>query len=66
MYFSKLKSAFLTVRVTIETRKQFHSKALKYGKPSDVHREIIEAFLEDRLSIVQPLNSKESLYVTRK
>lgn len=62
----KPKSAFLTVRVSPSTRAKFHAKAQKYGLPSDVHREIIEAFLEDRLSIVPPVNRKESLYVTGK
>jgi predicted DNA-binding protein len=61
----KLKSAFLTVRVTGSTRAKFHAKAQKFGQPSDVLREIIEAFIEDRLSIVPPVNRKESLYVTR-
>lgn len=62
----KPKSAFLTVRVTGITRAKFHAKASKYGQPSDVLRELIEAFLEDRLSIVPPVNRKESLYVTGK
>lgn len=62
----KPKSAFLTVRVSPVTRAKFHGKAQKYGQPSDVLRELIEAFLEDRLSIVPPVNRKESLYVTGK
>ena len=62
----KSKSAFMTVRVTDKTRTKFHAKASKYGQPSDVLRELIEAFLEDRLSIVPPVNRKESLYVTGK
>lgn len=62
----KPKSAFLTVRVTGQTRSKFHAKAQKFGQPSDVLRELIEAFLEDRLSIVPPVNRKESLYVTGK
>lgn len=62
----KPKSAFLTVRVTAQTRSKFHAKASKFGQPSDVLRELIEAFLEDRLSIVPPVNRKESLYVTGK
>jgi hypothetical protein len=39
-------------------------KVVKYGKPSDVLREIIEAFLDDRL-VIQPNPRKESLYVNR-
>jgi hypothetical protein len=61
----KTRSAFLTVRVTASVRSKFHAKAQKYGQPSDVLREVIEAFLEDRLTIVPPVNRKESLYVTR-
>jgi hypothetical protein len=62
---STSKSVFLTVRVAASTRTKFHAKAKKYGQPSSVLREIIEAFLEDRLSIVPPVNRKENLYVTR-
>ena len=61
----KSKSKFLVVRVTVDDHKKFHSKVKKYGQPSSVLREIIEAFLEDRLSIVPPVNRKENLYVTR-
>jgi hypothetical protein len=60
------KSAFLTVRVTDKTRTKFHDKALKIGIPSEVHREIVEAFVEDRLTIQPPVIRKlEKLYVTR-
>ena len=60
----KPKSVFLTVRVPPGTRTKFHAKAKRYGSPSDVIRELIEAFLEDRLTINPPVNRKESLYVT--
>lgn len=60
----KTKSAFLTVRVTGNTRIKFHAVASKYGQPSDVLRELIEAFIEDRLTITPPVNRKESLYVS--
>jgi predicted DNA-binding protein len=59
------KSVFLTVRVAGSTRTKFHAKARKYGQPSSVLREIIEAFIEDRLSIIPPVNRKENLYVPR-
>jgi len=62
---TKPKSAFLTVRVTGSTRTKFHVKASKYGSPSDILRELVEAFNEDRLSIRPPVNRKESLYVPR-
>jgi hypothetical protein len=61
------KSAFMTVRVTDKTRTKFHEKARKIGTPSEVHREIVEAFVEDRLTIQPPVNRNplEKLYVTR-
>ncbi len=62
MTASKLKSKFLVVRVTDKTRTKFHTKAQKFGQPSDVLREIIEAFIEDRLVIQPPVTRKESLY----
>lgn len=59
------KSVFMTVRVTGRTRLKFHARAKQFGNPSDVLRELIEAFIENRLTIVPPVNRKESLYVTR-
>ncbi len=56
--------AYMTLRVTKTTHQEFMQKAQRYGKPSDVLREIIEAFLSDRL-VIQPDPKKESLYVTR-
>ncbi len=63
----KSKSAFLSVRVTGKTRTKFHEKARKLGKPSEVHREIVEAFVENRLTIQPPVNNRnplEKLYAT--
>ena len=51
----------LAARVTGAVHKKFHAKARKYGKPSDVLREIIEAFVEDRL-VIQPSPTKRNLY----
>jgi hypothetical protein len=66
MHTNQPKSAFMTVRVTDKTRTKFHDKALKIGKPSEVHREIVEAFVEDRLVIQAPVIRKlEKLYVNR-
>lgn len=64
MHQSKSKSAFLTVRVTAETRAEFHSKASKFGQPSDVLREIIDAFVTDRIVITKPpvTHKLEGLY----
>jgi hypothetical protein len=54
----------MTLRVTGRVRTAFNRKAERYGKPSDVLRELIEAFLDDRL-VIKPNPRKESLYVPR-
>jgi hypothetical protein len=61
------KSAYLTVRVADKTRTKFHAKARKFGTPSEVLRELIDAFIEDRVTINPPVtgNPKEKLYVPR-
>ena len=61
------KSAYLTVRVSDKTRTRFHVKARKFGTPSEVLRELIDAFVEDRVTINPPVtgNPKEKLYVPR-
>jgi hypothetical protein len=60
----KSLNSFITVRVSGKVRTAFHRKAERFGKPSDVMRELIEAFLDDRL-VIKPDPKKESLYVTR-
>jgi predicted DNA-binding protein len=59
----KPKSAFMSVRMTDKTRQRFHVKASKFGQPTTVLRELIEAFIEDRLTIQAPVTRKEKLYV---
>lgn len=61
------KSAYLIVRVADKTRIKFHAKAKKFGTPSDVLRELVDAFIEDRVTIQPPVisNPKDQLYVTR-
>ena len=61
----KPKSAFLSVRLTDKTRQRFRVKASKFGKPTTVLRELIEAFIEDRLAIQAPVTRKEKMYVPR-
>ena len=41
---SKIRNHYLSVRVTSDQYKQFCDKALKIGKPSEVLREIVDAF----------------------
>lgn len=57
------KAAFLTLRLPHKVKQAVHEKARLYGRPSDVLREIIEAFVEDRLIVKAPVNRKENLYV---
>lgn len=64
MSLPKKLNYFLTVRVSGKVHTAFHRKAERYGKPSDILREIIDAFLDDRL-VIQPNPKKESLYVAR-
>ena len=56
-------STFISVRVSPELNRNFHDKARRFGRSSDVLREILEAFVEDRLVIRKP-EGKESLYVS--
>ena len=44
-------TTFLTVRVTKKLRDRFMKKAQQYGETSDVHRELLAAFTEDRVKI---------------
>lgn len=60
----KTKSQFLTTRVSEAVRTQFLAKSAEYGKPSEVLREFIEAFVDDRLTIKRPVNVKGNLYVS--
>lgn len=57
----KVYEKFITVRVTKPSHKAFHRKASTFGRPSDVLRELIEAFCEDRLT-VKPSPTKRSIY----
>ena len=51
----------LTFRVTAASHKAFHHKARQFGKPSDILRELVEAFAEERLT-VKPSPTKRSIY----
>lgn len=55
------RSVFLTVRLTPQERKEFSRKAESYGGPTFVMRELVEAFMENRLT-VQPNPEKRSLF----
>lgn len=59
------RTTFLTVRLPQQTHIEFRAKAARYGGVSSVLRELVTAFIEDRLTIIPPKQQKESLYVTR-
>jgi hypothetical protein len=58
----KPKTKNLVIRVDPQTHKAFHVKARTYGTVSEVYRELVNAFIEGRLTITPPSNRKESLY----
>lgn len=51
---NKSKTKFLATRVTPDDHQAFGVKAQKYGKPSDILRELVKAFNTDRLTIKPP------------
>jgi len=59
---SKPLSRFLTTRVTAGDLKEFRRLSAKYGTPSDVLREIVRAFNDDRLIIKQPTQPTKGLF----
>lgn len=61
MIMKSTRNTFLTVRLLPTEHKAFSVKAKSYGGTSFVLREIIEAFLSDRLHI-QPNPERPSLY----
>jgi hypothetical protein len=48
------KNAFLTTRVPMEVRKQFHKATKAFGGAGVVQRELIMAFIEGRVKIAPP------------
>lgn len=57
------KTQFLTIRLTEQERHAFSVKTKAYGGASFVLRELISAFIENRLVIQPPVNQPaEGLY----
>ena len=57
------RTTFLTVRLPTQTHTEFRAKAARYGGVSEVLRELVAAFIEDRLTVQPPKQpQKESLY----
>jgi len=63
MYNMNRRTSFLTVRLPQQTHTEFRVKAERYGGVSEVLRELVSAFIEDRLTVTPPVTpQKESLY----
>lgn len=62
-----MRMKILSLRVSEALRRKFNAKAQRFGKTADVHRELLEAFVEDRLTIHPNPNrpTLENLYVDR-
>lgn len=62
-----MRMKILSLRLPESLRRRFNAKAQKFGKAADVHRELLEAFVEDRMTIRPNPNkpSLENLYVDR-
>lgn len=60
----KTKSDALYVRISPEIKRAFNEKAEQFEPltPSDVLRELVTGFVEDRVTIIPPASKKESLY----
>jgi hypothetical protein len=61
MTLPKNFTAFLTVRLNRKTADAFRTKAKEYGGTSEVMREIVEAFIDGRLT-VQPNPNRKTLF----
>ena len=64
----KPKQDALYVRVTPEVKAQFAEATKRLGEPwtpSDVLRELVRAFIENRVTVLPPSNVKEFFNVPR-
>ncbi len=57
------KTKFLNTRVTPGEHEAFIKKSKRFGEPSWLLRELITGFIEDRITLKQPVTTKEELYV---
>ncbi len=56
MVTKKAKDQSIAVRLSPEVRRQFINLAARYGGTSYVLRELVEAFVENRVEIAAPKN----------
>lgn len=59
------KSDIIYLRVVPGTKQRLFEAAARFGEPTDVLREVLQALIDGRLSIIPPNDQKESLYVPR-
>ena len=59
------KSDMLALRVSPDFKHRLFEVAARFGEPSDVLREVLQAFIDGRVTIIPPPDQKESLYVPR-
>lgn len=55
-------TSILSVRVDHKLKDKFRKKAERYGTPSEVHKELIEGFVEDRVSLTRKPKPIDKLY----
>lgn len=56
MATKKVKDQSVAVRLSPDVRRQFINLAARYGGTSYVLRELVEAFVENRVEIAPPAN----------
>lgn len=59
------KSVMFHLRVTPGLKQHLTEEASRYGEPSEVIRAVLTAFVEGRVTIIPPKQTKESLYNAR-
>ena len=64
MTLPKNLTAFLTVRIGKDSADTFRQKAKEFGGTSEVMREIVTAFNDDRLT-VRPDPNRKTLFTTK-
>lgn len=61
-----VNDATLNIRLPKDSRKAFVIRAKQHGSISDVLRDLVVAFAENRVTVYPPVTSKEPIYVARK
>ncbi len=56
---------YIVLRINTTLKKSFIAKAERYGRQTDVLRELLQSFVDGRVTITPPEVTKEPLYVPR-